>query len=245
MVLRPRRRAGRRRHEPCHAAPCEVSAAAHVPGEAVYLRLEGIAPSVAYRRDAAGHDAGRPVEVMAAKSSAAALARHPRRRAVRRQAAPSALAHVCCAVRAPAHHPYTAATASTSAISSTGRAASSGSRCRRRRMHPQAACAAPSRRGHATLVRAPDAVRAAVDVFQPQPAALAALSARVKAVLRPAPHPQSRPHVSGRLMQTTFHRRTARHAPHRGGQHHPAQMRALRLLHRHLPDLCAAGRRAR
>ena len=42
-----------------------------------------------------------------------------------------------------------------------------------------------------------------------------------------------------------FHRRTARHAPHRGGQHHPAQMRALRLLHRHLPDLCAAGRRAR
>jgi len=34
--------------------------------------------------------------------------------------------------------------------------------------------------GHATLVRAPDAVRAAVDVFQPQPAALAALTARVK-----------------------------------------------------------------
>ncbi|MGQ9366791.1 glycolate oxidase subunit GlcE [Azospirillum sp. ST 5-10] len=34
--------------------------------------------------------------------------------------------------------------------------------------------------GHATLVRAPDAVRAAVDVFQPQPAPLAALAARVK-----------------------------------------------------------------
>jgi glycolate oxidase FAD binding subunit len=34
--------------------------------------------------------------------------------------------------------------------------------------------------GHATLVRAPDAVRAAVPVFQPQPPALAALSARVK-----------------------------------------------------------------
>ncbi|NNG03145.1 MAG: glycolate oxidase subunit GlcE [Inquilinus sp.] len=34
--------------------------------------------------------------------------------------------------------------------------------------------------GHATLTRAPEAVRAAVDVFQPQPAALAALTARVK-----------------------------------------------------------------
>jgi glycolate oxidase FAD binding subunit len=34
--------------------------------------------------------------------------------------------------------------------------------------------------GHATLIRAPDAVRASVMVFQPQPAALAALSRRVK-----------------------------------------------------------------
>jgi glycolate oxidase FAD binding subunit len=34
--------------------------------------------------------------------------------------------------------------------------------------------------GHATLIRAPADVRAAVPVFQPQPAPLAALSARVK-----------------------------------------------------------------
>ena len=34
--------------------------------------------------------------------------------------------------------------------------------------------------GHATLVRAPAAVRAAVDVFEPQQAALRALSKRVK-----------------------------------------------------------------
>ena len=34
--------------------------------------------------------------------------------------------------------------------------------------------------GHATLVRAPAALRAAVDVFEPQEAALAALSKRVK-----------------------------------------------------------------
>jgi glycolate oxidase FAD binding subunit len=34
--------------------------------------------------------------------------------------------------------------------------------------------------GHATLIRAPEPVRADVPVFQPQPPALAALSARVK-----------------------------------------------------------------
>jgi glycolate oxidase FAD binding subunit len=34
--------------------------------------------------------------------------------------------------------------------------------------------------GHATLVRAPAAVRAAVDVFEPQPPAIAALSKRIK-----------------------------------------------------------------
>jgi glycolate oxidase FAD binding subunit len=34
--------------------------------------------------------------------------------------------------------------------------------------------------GHATLVRAPAAVRAAVDVFEPQPGAVGALTKRVK-----------------------------------------------------------------
>jgi glycolate oxidase FAD binding subunit len=34
--------------------------------------------------------------------------------------------------------------------------------------------------GHATLIRAPDALRLAVPVFQPLPSALAALTARVK-----------------------------------------------------------------
>ena len=34
--------------------------------------------------------------------------------------------------------------------------------------------------GHATLLRAPDALRAAIPVFEPQPAALAALTRRVK-----------------------------------------------------------------
>ena len=39
--------------------------------------------------------------------------------------------------------------------------------------------------GHATLIRAPEPVRAAVAVFQPQPAPLAALSARVKDAFDP------------------------------------------------------------
>lgn len=39
--------------------------------------------------------------------------------------------------------------------------------------------------GHATLMRAPAQVRAAVDVFEPQPPALAALSARVRAQFDP------------------------------------------------------------
>ncbi|UEM02639.1 glycolate oxidase subunit GlcE [Skermanella rosea] len=39
--------------------------------------------------------------------------------------------------------------------------------------------------GHATLIRAPDTVRASSDVFHPQPAPLAALSARVKETLDP------------------------------------------------------------
>ena len=42
------------------------------------------------------------------------------------------------------------------------------------------ALATAGRGGHATLFRAPDAVRARVAVFEPQPPALAALSARVK-----------------------------------------------------------------
>ena len=43
-------------------------------------------------------------------------------------------------------------------------------------------CARPSPAigGHATLIRAPAAVRAAVDVFTPEPPALAALTKRVR-----------------------------------------------------------------
>ncbi|HWL66830.1 MAG TPA: glycolate oxidase subunit GlcE, partial [Geminicoccus sp.] len=39
--------------------------------------------------------------------------------------------------------------------------------------------------GHATLLRAPDAIRSTIPVFQPQPAPLAALAARVKNAFDP------------------------------------------------------------
>jgi glycolate oxidase FAD binding subunit len=45
--------------------------------------------------------------------------------------------------------------------------------------------AAVAAEGHATLIRAPEPVRRAVNVFHPQPTALAALSARVKSQFDP------------------------------------------------------------
>ena len=59
--------------------------------------------------------------------------------------------------------------------------------------------------GHATLIRAPAAVRAAVDVFAPEEPVLAALTARVRAGFDPARRAQCRAHVGGRVaMQTNF-----------------------------------------
>jgi glycolate oxidase FAD binding subunit len=160
-------------------SPCEVSAAAFVPGEAAYLRLEGIAPSVAYRRDQLAKLLGRPVEILAAKSSAA------RWRAIRDGA---------LFADRPSHPLWR--------LSVTPSEAPRITRALQERLDirylydwagglvwievpPAPDASAPLVRGafsqgHATLLRAPDAVRAAVDVFQPQAAALAALSGRVK-----------------------------------------------------------------
>lgn len=94
--------------------------------------------------------------------------------------------------------------------------------------------------GHATLMRASDAVRATVPAFEPRPTAEAILSARIREKLDPAgifnlarwegpsepcKHP-SRP--SSWLIRMWRN------------QKNPAQMCALRLLHRHLSHLCHA-----
>ncbi|TPW01557.1 MAG: glycolate oxidase FAD binding subunit [Alphaproteobacteria bacterium] len=46
--------------------------------------------------------------------------------------------------------------------------------------------AAKAAKGYATLMRAPDAVRAVVPVFEPESAAVAALTRRIKASVDPA-----------------------------------------------------------
>jgi glycolate oxidase FAD binding subunit len=158
---------------------CEVSAAAHVPGEAVYLRLEGIAPSVAYRRDQLGKVLRRPIEVMAAKSSAATwksirdgamFAGNPRHPLWRISVAPSAAPDIIRTLKDRLDIRYLFDWAGGLVWLEVPPSHEASA----------ALVRASFREGHATLIRAPDATRAAVDVFQPQAPALAALSARVK-----------------------------------------------------------------
>lgn len=163
---------------------CEVSAAAFIPGEAVYLRLEGIAPSVAYRRDRLAKALEAPAEVLPEGSSAAIwrairdgarFAGQPDHPLWRLSIAPSSAAGVVRALKEKLDIRYLFDWAgglvwlqvppSPDAAQSLVRGALSG--------------------GHATLLRAPAATRAAVEVFHPQEAALAALSARVKDAFDP------------------------------------------------------------
>lgn len=160
-------------------SPCEVSAAAAIPGEAVYLRLEGIAPSVAYRRDQLGRILRRPIEVMAAKSSAATwkairdgamFAETPRHPLWRLSVTPSEAPGIIrtlkekldirCLLDWAGGLLWIEVPPSPDASEALVRGSFTA--------------------GHATLIRAPEATRAAVEVFQPQAQALAALSARVK-----------------------------------------------------------------
>ena len=163
---------------------CEVSAAAYIPGEAVYLRLEGIAPSVSYRRDQLGKVLKRPIEVMAMTSSAAKwksirdgamFAENHRHPLWRISVAPSAAPGIIRTLRETLDIRYLFDWAggliwlevppSHEASESLVRGSFTA--------------------GHATLIRAPESTRAAIDVFQPQPAALAALSSRVKDAFDP------------------------------------------------------------
>ncbi|MCA3554964.1 glycolate oxidase subunit GlcE [Aestuariivirga sp.] len=163
---------------------CEVSAAACIPGEAVYLRLEGIAPSVAYRRDRLGKALRRPIEVMAAKSSAAKwqairdgamFAENPGHPLWRVSVAPSDAPGMIRMLKDKLDIRYLLDWAgglvwlevppSHDASAALVRSAFTA--------------------GHATLIRAPETTRAAIDVFQPQAPALAALTGRVKDAFDP------------------------------------------------------------
>lgn len=158
---------------------CEVAGAAFIPGEAVYLRLEGVAPSVAYRRDKLAKVLGRPIEVMAARSSqqtwkairdAALFADRPTHPLWRLSVTPSDAPQVIRALKEQADLRYAFDWAGGLVWVEVQPSADASASLIRKAM----------RSGHATLIRAEDAVRAAADVFEPQAPALAALSQRVK-----------------------------------------------------------------
>ncbi|MFO1123341.1 MAG: glycolate oxidase subunit GlcE [Hyphomicrobiales bacterium] len=163
---------------------CEVSGAAHVPGEGTYLRLEGIAASVAARRDALARLLARPVQVLATRASGEVwqrirdvtpLADGHDRHVWRLSVTPSQVPEIVATLRAALDVRYLFDWAGGLVwldVPPTDDASAAAIRA-----------ALPS--GHATLIRAPAAVRAAVDVFQPQPQALAQLTARVKSSFDP------------------------------------------------------------
>lgn len=165
---------------------CEVSGAAHLPGAQTLLRLEGIRPSVISRRDKLCgllKEFG-AAEVLGEKQSRTQwiavrdvhLLSGDQTRAVwKLSVTPSMGAEIVCRISKQLDAKYffdwaggliwLSAPAADDASASIIRGSFD--------------------RGHATLIRAPESVRASVDVFQPQTSALAALSARVKASFDP------------------------------------------------------------
>ncbi len=163
---------------------CEVSGAAHIPGTGTFLRLEGIAPSVAYRREKLKALLGGELTSLAAEASAAQwmairdaamIGRETSRVVWRISAAPSQGPEVMARIKDQADVRYffdwaggliwldVPLTEDASAAIIRGAFTT----------------------GQATLMRAPAAIRSRVEVFQPQAAALAALTARVKASFDP------------------------------------------------------------
>ena len=165
---------------------CEVSGAAHLPGAQTLLRLEGIRPSVISRRDKLRgllKEFG-AAEVLGEKQSRTQwiavrdvhLLSGDQTCAVwKLSVTPSMGAEIVCRISKQLDAKYffdwaggliwLSAPAADDASASIIRGSFD--------------------RGHATLIRAPESVRASVDVFQPQTSALAALSARVKASFDP------------------------------------------------------------
>ena len=163
---------------------CEVSGAAHVPGGGTFLRLEGIAPSVTYRRDQLAKLLGKRVQVLAAKTSSARwqsirdasmFAADRSRPLWRLSVTPSEAPAIIAALRTRTDLRYAFDWAGGLVWLELPDTPDAGTAMVRAAM--------PG--GHAMLFRASDSTRAAVNVFQPQPAALAALSARVKASFDP------------------------------------------------------------
>jgi glycolate oxidase FAD binding subunit len=172
-------------------SPCDVSAAAHLPDHvasyfdglpnaeaATALRLEGVAPSVAHRKEtlAALMKPFGPVVLLEEKDSRALwksvrevrpfASEASRQRPLWRISTAPARGHEVAAAITPAAQVfYDWAGGLIWVAMPYGDEPDAA--------HIREAVAAVG--GHATLVRAPASVRASVDVFQPQEAALAAL----------------------------------------------------------------------
>lgn len=165
-------------------SPCDVSGAAHVPGQGTYLRLEGIGISVKARRDALSKLLGVKSETLSATESCKLWA------SIRDVTVlPIKNNSIIWRVSVPPSDGE--AFVRRVFISASGRyfldwggglvwlalEPSSDGR--------EAAVRGALKEGHAMLFRAPEELRRRIPVFQPQQPALAALSARVKAALDP------------------------------------------------------------
>ncbi len=165
---------------------CEVSGASHLPGSRTLLRLEGVRPSVTYRRDklAALLKAFGAVEIIPEKLSratwkdigdVAALADEDQRQVWKLSVAPSHSSAIIAKLQSQLDIRYIMDWAGGLIWLSVPAAPDASASIIRRSFSS----------GHATLMRASDEVRSQVEVFQPQNAALHALSARVKTAFDP------------------------------------------------------------
>lgn len=176
-------------------SPFEITGAASLPdgvggeGARTYLRIEGFAESVDYRAAELGRLLARhgkltrldgPVgaSIWSAIRDVAPLT-EPREAAIwRLSVKPSEAARAVAAIRATREARAFYDWGGGLIWLSTGLAEDAGA--------PAIRAAARAAKGYATLMRAPDALRAAIPVFEPEAAPVAALTRRIKASVDPA-----------------------------------------------------------
>jgi glycolate oxidase FAD binding subunit len=154
----------------------EVSGAAHIPDTGTFLRLEGIEPSIEYRRDKLVKLLGGKIEFILKKDSiqqwrgirdvlplADNLTRSVWKISMMPSLAPSIIENLQSQFELRYFYDWAGGLIWLDCEGDQARA-----------------IRAATQQGHATLLRAPKLIRTQTDIFQPQQAALAALSARVK-----------------------------------------------------------------
>ncbi|MGG7564707.1 FAD-binding protein [Rhodovulum sp. DZ06] len=164
-------------------SPYDVTGAAHLPGQGTFVRIEGLDGSVAYRRDRLREllcvhgavddvDGDGPWADIRDVSAFAGREGAVWRLSMRPSSAPGVVARI--AARRSAEVQYDWGGGLVWLL--TPGAGDAGAAVIREELGAA---------GHATLVRAPEPVRAATPVFQPEPAPLAALSAGLRAKFDP------------------------------------------------------------